>query len=95
MNAIESMPQGGRLQASTARTRQPDGVRITFVDDGPGIDPDILPHLFEPFHSTRPEGLGLGLYISKRIVEEHGGRIKVQSQAGAGSTFEVWVPLQT
>lgn len=94
LNAVEAMPEGGLLQVSTAPNRQPDGARVTFADTGVGIEPDRLPRVFEPFHSTRPEGLGLGLYISQRIVKEHGGHIDVESHVGEGTTFTVWLPIQ-
>jgi two-component system NtrC family sensor kinase len=67
-------------------------VCATFTDAGVGIEPERLAGIFEPFHSTRPEGLGLGLYISKNIVEEHGGHIDVDSHVGEGTTFTVWLP---
>ena len=92
LNAIEAMPQGGRLQVSTTYTSQPAGVRIAFTDSGGGIAPDVLPHVFEPFYSTRPEGLGLGLFISRNIVNQHGGQIEVDSRVGEGATFTVWLP---
>jgi PAS domain S-box-containing protein len=94
LNAIEVMPEGGRLRVSSARTRRPEGVQITFADTGPGIAPELRPHLFQPFQSTRPDGLGLGLYISKTIVDEHNGEIQVDSQPGEGATFIVWLPSQ-
>jgi two-component system NtrC family sensor kinase len=81
------------LEVSTARTVEPAGVRVAFADSGDGIEPDRLPRIFEPFHSSRPEGLGLGLYISKNIVEEHGGRIDLDSRVGEGTTFTVWLPV--
>ena len=92
LNAVEAMPEGGLLQVSTGLTTQPDGVCATFADAGVGIEPERLAGIFEPFHSTRPEGLGLGLYISKNIVEEHGGHIDVDSHVGEGTTFTVWLP---
>jgi PAS domain S-box-containing protein len=92
LNAIEHMPQGGRLQVSTTYTSQPAGIRIAFTDSGAGIAPDVLPHVFEPFYGTRPEGLGLGLFISRNIVEQHGGQIEVHSRVGEGTTFTVWLP---
>lgn len=92
LNAVEAMPEGGRLQVSTDLTTNPSGVRVTFTDTGVGIEPDRLAEIFEPFHSTRPEGLGLGLYISKEIVEDHGGHLDVESYVGEGTTFTVWLP---
>ena len=92
LNAVEAMPQGGRLRMSTSRTHQPAGVRISFEDDGAGIAHDVLPHIFDPFYSTKPEGLGLGLFISLDIVKQHGGHIDVESEPGKGSRFKVWLP---
>ncbi len=92
INAIEAMPDGGRLQVGVIYTEFPAGVRIRFSDTGVGIPLDVLPHIFEPFYSARPQGAGLGLSISYHIVSEHGGRIEVESEEGKGSTFTVWLP---
>jgi PAS domain S-box-containing protein len=92
LNAIEAMPDGGQLRVSTSRTSDPPGVSLSFTDTGPGIAPDALPHVFDPFYTTKSEGLGLGLYITRNIVEEHGGRIEVESLLGEGATFTVWLP---
>jgi len=92
LNAVEAMPEGGRLEVSTSHTGEPAGVRILFTDSGHGIAPDDLPHIFDPFYTTKPEGLGLGLYVTHSIVEDHGGRIEAQSRVGKGTTFEVWLP---
>ncbi len=95
-NALDATPEGGRLEVSTARTSASDGapagVCIFFADSGSGIAPDVLSHVFDPFYSTRPQGLGLGLYITHKIVEAHGGRIDVSSRLGEGTTFSVWLP---
>jgi len=97
LNAMEAMPDGGRLRVSTSRRQpevahDPSGVSISFTDTGPGIAPEALPHIFDPFYTTKPEGLGLGLYITRSIVEEHGGRIEVESLFREGATFTVWLP---
>jgi len=92
LNALDAMPRGGRLRVSTTRTDQPAGARIVFADNGVGIGPDVLTHVFEPFHSTKPQGLGLGLFITGNILREHGGHIEVESQVGEGTTFTVWLP---
>jgi signal transduction histidine kinase len=92
LNAADAMPEGGHLRIATTRTRDPDGIAVTFTDTGVGIDDETLSHIFEPFYTTRPDGLGLGLYISKTIVDDHGGHIDVQSQPGQGTTFTVWLP---
>jgi signal transduction histidine kinase len=92
LNELDAMPRGGRLQVSTTHTSQPAGVRVAFTDNGVGVAPDALPYIFDPFYSTKPEGLGLGLFISQDIVKQHGGHMEVDSQMGAGTTFTVWLP---
>ena len=93
-SAADPKPDGGRLRVYTSRTREEPGVQIVFADSGVGIPPDELASLFEPFHTTKEVGLGLGLYISQSIVQDHGGRIEVESQEGIGTTFTVWLPGQ-
>jgi two-component system, NtrC family, sensor histidine kinase AtoS len=93
LNAVEAMPEGGRLRIGTDCTGDPAWIRAKFVDTGCGIAPDDLPRLFEPFYTTKTEGLGLGLYLTHNIVEEHGGRIEVESELGQGATFTVWLPV--
>jgi len=92
LNALDAMPDGGRLQVSATCSSQPDGVRVSFTDSGLGIAPDLLPQIFEPFYSTKPDGLGLGLFVSQNIVEEHRGCIEVESRLGEGTTFIVSLP---
>ena len=78
------------------RVEAQDGEALLSVQDfGPGIDPEHLPHLFDRFYraSTSSSGLGLGLYISRILVEAHGGRIWVESRPGQGSTFTMALPL--
>ena len=84
---------GGRIAVCTARTHDPDGVRISFQDSGVGISSSALLNIFDPFYSTKPEGLGLGLSISQEIVQQHGGRIEAKSQLGRGAAFTVWFPF--
>ncbi|MGD8626556.1 MAG: PAS domain S-box protein [Anaerolineae bacterium] len=93
LNAIEAMPHGGQLSVGTAPTARPDGIEIAFADTGVGIEPQVLAQIFEPFHSTRPDGMGLGLYISHSIVERFGGHIGVDSTPGEGTTFTIWLPI--
>lgn len=94
MNAIDAMPRGGILWLETRLT--PDAIEIKVRDDGAGIAPDVLPEIFEPFMTTKENGrgIGLGLAISRGIVERHNGRIEVQSELGRGTTFTVTLPTQ-
>lgn len=94
LNALEAMPEGGELRISAARTISPDGVGIRFADSGAGIAFADISSLFKPFHTTKATGMGLGLYISQRIIREHGGRIDVDSIPGKGAAFTVWLPVQ-
>ncbi|HUW11365.1 MAG TPA: ATP-binding protein, partial [Anaerolineae bacterium] len=59
---------------------------------GKGIAADALPHIFEPFYTSKRGGLGLGLFVSQDIVQDHGGRIEVESRVGEGTTFTIWLP---
>ncbi len=93
LNAIDAMPDGGELRLKTTRTRDPDGVSVSITDSGLGIPPDAISQLLEPFYTTKSHGLGLGLFVSENIVDEHKGRIDVDSRPGEGSTFTVWVPV--
>jgi signal transduction histidine kinase len=95
LNALDAMPEGGCLRVITASTTQPIGVSISIADSGVGIPNDKLEQIFEPFYSNRPDGLGLGLFISKKIVSEHGGRIQVESEPGKGSIFTLWLPCDS
>ena len=93
LNAVDAMPEGGRLHITTASTQRPKGVRISFRDEGVGIPEEVLPHIFDSFYSTKEDGLGLGLFITRGIVREHGGTITAESEPGKGTTFTIWLPL--
>jgi signal transduction histidine kinase len=93
MNAHQAMPHGGRLTIVTRiAARQDRPVEIGIHDTGGGIHPEHLPRVFQPFFTTKAQGTGLGLAIAARIVEQHGGRISVESEIGAGSIFTVTLP---
>jgi PAS domain S-box-containing protein len=92
LNAIDAMPDGGELYVGVTRTKDRDGVCISFSDCGVGVAPEVMPHLFHPFFTSKPDGLGLGLFISQNIVKEHGGEIEVDSRVGEGTTFRIWLP---
>jgi len=90
LNAIEAMPRGGLLQVVLNAT--PREIELTVIDTGTGIAPDILKRLFTPFVTSKPSGTGLGLCISKRIVESHGGRITAKNRAEGGATVTIALP---
>ncbi len=105
MNGIQAMPEGGRLtvisqwmESSPAGFEREEGrggnggLLFTFEDTGVGIPEEAMKSLFEAFYTTKEEGTGLGLVIARKIVEAHGGMIRVESRQGAGTTFRVWLP---
>jgi PAS domain S-box-containing protein len=92
LNAIEATPEGGSIEVRAERTDDPPGVSIFVIDTGNGIGPEVLQRLFEPFFTTKSTGTGLGLYVSRRIVESHGGHLSLDSAAGQGTTARVWLP---
>lgn len=92
LNALDAMPLGGTLRVSVEGSEQPRGAWVRLADTGAGIPADDVEHIFEPFRSTKAEGLGLGLFICHNIVANHGGRIEVQSQEGEGTEVRVWLP---
>lgn len=93
-NAADAMPDGGRLHISTRLLSDRASVEIRVTDSGCGIEEDILNRIFDPFFTTKEQGkgTGLGLAICKRIVEEHEGKIKIQSCPGKGTTVSVCLP---
>jgi len=93
-NGIEAMSShGGRLRVSSARDVQ-GNVEVKIIDSGAGADTWTLGHLFDPFFSTKQSGLGLGLSISRSIVETHEGKLSVAPNVGAGLTFRFTLPIQ-
>ncbi len=94
MNAIDAMPHGGNLWLKSSRLNDTE-IQLTVRDDGIGIPESVLRNLFEPFLTTKEvgKGVGLGLAISKGIVDRHGGKIEVESQPGHGTTFRITLPV--
>lgn len=89
-NAYQAMPQGGSLTISARGDK--GAVRVSVVDTGAGISRENLKKIFEPLFTTRGRGIGLGLAVSKRLVEANGAWIEVQSEEGKGSTFTLVLP---
>jgi signal transduction histidine kinase len=94
-NAAQAM-QAGRGEITLTTRNDGDGVAVDIADNGTGIAPEVLPKIFDPFFTTKEigKGTGLGLSISYKIVAQHGGRIDVESKAGTGTRFTVWLPLR-
>ena len=106
LNAVEAMGEAGTLTVATeivvateylshfelkTKRRQ---IQVTVRDTGSGIPPELISQLFIPFMTTKPEGTGLGLAIASRIIQEHRGRIKVESEVNKGTIFRVTLPLE-
>jgi signal transduction histidine kinase len=90
VNALQAMPEGGEL---SLRTRDWDtiGVVIEVADTGPGLSEELLAQLFQPFVTRKKDGTGLGLWISRSLVERYGGDIRARNREGGGAVFEVWL----
>ena len=106
LNAIQAMPNGGQISLRTdvREMHGPEGdrlgahgqgVEVVVADTGPGIPPHILDEIFKPFVTTKHRGTGLGLAVSRRIAEDHGGWITAESTPGQGATFRVWLPVKS
>jgi signal transduction histidine kinase len=105
LNAVQAMPAGGQVTLQTALCNGGSGagveatmhtpmVEVAVTDTGPGIPAKVLADIFTPFVTTKRRGTGLGLSVSRRIVEDHGGWITAESPAGQGATFRVFLPLE-
>ncbi len=100
INARQAMPRGGQLKIEVRENRRSHMAEIAITDSGVGIPPEQLRLIFEPFYTTKePDehghgGSGLGLSVCRQIIEQHQGRIRVESVVGKGSTFTVKLPLQ-
>ena len=86
-----TMPDGGELFLSLHP--EPDALRLEIRDTGVGIAPDALPHIFDPYFTTKGQGTGLGLATVHKIMEAHGGSISVTSEPGQGAVFRLLLPL--
>lgn len=90
INASQAIPEKGTVTLSTSEDT--DNVYIKISDTGPGIAPDVLPKIFDPFFSTKKTGSGLGLSVSYNIIKSHKGQIKAESTLGKGTTFTISLP---
>jgi two-component system, sporulation sensor kinase E len=91
-NGIEVMPKGGYVTITISQAPG-NRIHISIKDEGAGIPPEKVKKLGEPFYTTKERGTGLGLMVSFKIIEEHGGTIEVESEVGHGTTFHVYLPI--
>lgn len=91
-NAVQAMPDGGELRIRTYKlsSRQ---VALEVEDTGPGVPDEIKEAIFNPFFTTKPRGIGLGLYVCRKIVEMHGGEIACEDGKGSGALFRIKLPI--
>lgn len=92
LNAQQAMPQGGVLQVHSRPKATDRLCQITVRDNGMGMSAEQQAHLFEPFRSSKSQGVGLGLYLTRQIIEQHAGHIEIQSQLGVGTQVTVFLP---
>ncbi|MDR4509224.1 MAG: ATP-binding protein [Candidatus Brocadiaceae bacterium] len=91
-NASESMPEGGLLTIETMIEKE--YIRINITDTGGGMDSETIQNIFVPFFTTKPDGTGVGLVISQKIIKDHDGRLKVESTLNEGTTFSLYLPIR-
>jgi len=94
LNAIEAMPDGGILAVKTSYDAERSIIRIAIADTGKGMDKDVQEKIFQPFFTTKPKGSGLGLAITRRLIEQHGGDVCVESTLNKGTVFNISFQMQ-
>lgn len=92
-NGLQAMPDGGDLRIELEKVKSHAIIRV--CDSGVGISPENLPHIFEPFWTSKARGTGIGLALCRKVALEHGGRLTVESSLGSGTTFTLQLPLET
>ncbi len=93
-NALQAMPNGGTLIVRADLASGPARVRIAIADTGPGLPPDLVDRIFEPYFTAKEGGTGLGLALTHRIVLEHGGSVRAERSASGGAQFVIELPLE-
>jgi signal transduction histidine kinase len=93
MNAIQTMPEGGQLGLRGQVSEDDQWIQLFIQDSGIGIPTEDINKLFDPFFSTKEGGIGLGLSIAHRIIDQHHGKIEVESVPGKGTLFTFWLPI--
>jgi len=93
LNALQAMPGGGLLRLSGQVLEDNRWIQLSIQDTGVGIPPEDMNKLFDPFFSTKEGGVGLGLSIAHRIIDQHRGKIQMESTPGKGTLFTLWLPI--
>jgi len=93
LNAVQAMPKGGNLALRGQNSEDGQWIQLSIQDSGIGISSEDMNKLFDPFFSTKEGGVGLGLSITHRIIDQHHGKIEVESTPGEGTLFTVWLPI--
>ena len=92
INAIQAVERNGRIEVTA--TINDGGFFLAVRDNGPGIPPERLAHIFDPYFTTKPEGSGLGLWIAQQIITAHGGTLKAQNGSSGGAIFTMTLPVK-
>jgi signal transduction histidine kinase len=95
LNAVEAMKENGGELTIRSRSSPEGRLFVSVSDTGIGLPPESAEQIFEPFHSTKPQGTGMGLTITRSIVESYGGRVWATANLGAGATFHFILPCET
>jgi len=93
VNSIDVLGRGGKIKIVTRKVRSNGHVALDICDNGPGIDKDVLPFIFDPFFSNKKKGTGLGLFNVKRIIDAHGGKVEVYPGKRKGVRFSILLPF--
>ena len=98
LNGLQATPPDGSVTITVsleeAKANRPGSIELSFSDTGPGIEADKMERIFEPFYTSKEGGTGLGMAITRKIIEGHGGRIEVMSEPGAGADFRIHLPVK-
>ena len=93
LNGVQAMEHGGTLEITARKSGSGKRIKLQFRDSGKGIQPEQLSQVFFPYFTTKKEGTGIGLAISQKIIVDHGGSIRVESEPGRGTTVFVDLPV--
>jgi signal transduction histidine kinase len=93
INALQAVPIAGRIEVRAAKSKSGDAIFLEVQDSGPGVPPERLAAVFEPYFTTKDEGSGLGLWIAQQIASAHGGTLEVSNASGGGAVFRLRLPL--